>query len=432
MNDLILFLTFLTVLSSTFLGMQYLVYSMFRVWVRNAFSHLNQKRLITAAHVFLGFGNTLFFARFFIAFSNWHELGWIQNSIVKPGGIFFAIVFLLFLCAIIFHMSRIVKYLHKKVIKLKKHVNRPKKTTQETILPLSTVEETLQTRRDFLRKAGTVVFSAPIILTTGLSLTTHRNYQIVQRTLLFPQLPSGLEGLKIAHISDIHSGIFMNRNQIAEIFELINAQYPNLVMITGDLLDSHPSEIPAIKETIDFLKSDYGVFTCPGNHDHYASIESLAEALKSTKAHMLINHARNMVINGEPFSILGIDDAGAGKRDFSDLGRAISNSTEESFKILLSHRPDMFDNAINYNVDLTLAGHTHGGQIGFEFAGVELYPIDLFQKYSRGHYQIDDKQLYVNVGVGLVGAPIRLVRPEITLLTLTSNPKNKIHKIIDA
>jgi predicted MPP superfamily phosphohydrolase len=92
----------------------------------------------------------------------------------------------------------------------------------------------------------------------------------------------------------------------------------------------------------------------------------------------------------------------------------------------------MFDTAIKHDIDLTLSGHTHGGQIGFEFAGVELYPIDLFQKYSRGHYQMNDKQLYVNVGVGLVGAPIRLVRPEITLLTLTSNPNKVMHTIMDA
>lgn len=433
MNDILLFLTFISVLTSTFLGMQYLVYSMYRAWVRNAFNLQNQKKLITAVHVFLAFGNSLFFARFFIAFSDWHELAWIQNFIVKPGGIFFAIIFLLFLCSVLFHLWRILKSLLKKYAnKRKLNVSNSLSTQETESLPLSRAEESQQTRREFLRQAGTVVFTAPLILTTGLSIATHRNYQIVQKTLLYPQLPSGLEGLRIAHISDIHSGIFMNRNQIAEIFELINRQHPNLVMITGDLVDTHPSEIPAIQDTIDLLKSDYGVFTCPGNHDHYASIEGLTQALESTKANFLKNDAKNLIINGEPFSVLGIDDAGLGNRDFSDLGKALSKSTNESFKLLLSHRPDMFDKAINHGIDLTLSGHTHGGQIGFEFAGVELYPIDLFQKYSRGHYQYGDKQLYVNVGVGLVGAPIRLVRPEITIFTLTSNPKKVMHKIIDA
>lgn len=432
MNDLLLFITFLTVLTTTFLGMQFLVHSMYRAWVRSSFNEINQQRLITAVFIFFAIGNSLFFARFFIAFSDWHELSWVQNLIVKPGGIFFAIIFLLFLCSVLYYLFSFSKNIYQRVFpKNEKSVIESVDSNQEKP-SLSQKEESIQSRREFLRQAGTVVFTAPLILTTGLSFATHRNYQIVNKTLLYPNLPSGLEGLKIAHVSDIHSGIFMNRTQISEIFELINVQHPNLVMITGDLIDTHPSEIPAIQQTIDMLKSDYGVYACPGNHDHYASIDLLTDAMSETKANFLKNDAKVLKINGEPISILGIDDAGLGNRDFSDLGASLKKSEVDSFKILLSHRPDMFDTAIKHDIDLTLSGHTHGGQIGFEFAGIELYPIDLFQKYSRGHYQINDKQLYVNVGVGLVGAPIRLVRPEITLLTLTSNPKKVMHTIMDA
>jgi len=432
MNDLLLFLTFLTVLTSSFLGMQFLVYSMYRVWIRSAFNYENQQRLLTAIYIFLAIGNSLFFARFFIAFSDWHELSWVQNLIVKPGGIFFAIIFLLFMCSVLYYLFAFSKKIYKRVLSPKEGNIEESVYSNRNNTIESQKEEALQSRREFLRQTGTVVFTAPLILTTGLSFATHRNYQIVHKTLLYPNLPSGLEGLKIAHISDIHSGIFMNRTQISEIFELINAQHSNLVVITGDLIDTHPSEIPAIQQTIDMLKSDYGVYACPGNHDHYASIDLLTDALNETKAQFLKNDAKNLKINGESISILGIDDAGSGNRDFSDLEVSLKKSDVDSFKILLSHRPDMFDTAIKHDIDLTLSGHTHGGQIGFEFAGVELYPIDLFQKYSRGHYQMNDKQLYVNVGVGLVGAPIRLVRPEITLLTLTSNPNKVMHTIMDA
>jgi len=367
-------------------------------------------------YVMLVLGNVLFFIRFILTPTGFYEYPLVQSVLIEPGGIYFAWMFLLSAAGILYLEFRLIS----RFFSTKKTDEKPRFDSLQ-----NASSDPLQSRRAFIKKAGAIAFTAPLILTTGLSLATHRQYIITRQTLYYPGLASGLEGLKLVHISDIHSGIYMNRTQIAEIFELVNGLYPDLILITGDLIDTHISEIPAITSTIDMLNSTYGVYACPGNHDHYASITALESALTSTKVNFLKNDAKILRINGERVSVMGIDDAGNGSRNFADFNKALSLSEKESFRLLLSHRPDMFDIASQQSVDLTLSGHTHGGQIGFNVAGLDVYPIDFFQKYSRGHYQKNSQQLYVNVGVGLVGVPIRLLRPEITLLTLTSDPTKK-------
>jgi|GEM_PF-1090078 len=451
MNNFFLFLVFYTLMILVFGGMQYVVYQTFTKWYTFSFtSPATRSRLKKVAIGVLIAGNFLFFPRFAITYTTWHELLFIQQFMINPGGIYFAFIFVLFvfsaLYTLIRNISTFTSFARRFLKREQASSGGPQISAANKVDSPSSSPSNLQTsssysgstssglysRRQFIRTAGTVAFGAPLLLTTGLSAATHRNYVISRQTLLYPNLPSGLEGLKIAHISDIHSGIYMNPSQIQEIFEIVNSLDPNLTVITGDMVDTHESEIPGIRDTVDMLKTDYGVFGCPGNHDHYASINGLMSALSDKPVTLLRNQTRNFVINGEPISLLGIDDAGEAGRNFDDLDLAIAGANPDAFKILLSHRPHKFDDAIKHDINLTLSGHTHGGQIGFDFGPFELYPIDLFQKYSRGHYQKGEHQLYVNVGVGLVGAPIRLVRPEITEITLTSRPELKRSEVVSA
>jgi len=133
---------------------------------------------------------------------------------------------------------------------------------------------------------------------------------------------------------------------------------------------------------------------------------------------MLDNANRTLTINGEKFSMIGVDDAGYGRSNFANLDEALKGADPQMFRILLSHRPEFFPHAKKAGIDLTLSGHTHGGQVGIEFGGVNLNPAYLVTKYVRGLFNEDGRQMYVNVGVGMVGVPIRIVRPEITLITL--------------
>lgn len=436
MDNFLIFFVFYTMMLVVFGGMQYVVFQLYKRWFTYSFITGNaRKNCLRIGYGVLFIGNLLFWPRFIITYTYLHDSVFLQKFMVYPGGLYFAIIFILFVFSTLFYIWRGVQnvsdYLkfafRKEDAELTPHDTTGSNGSEETSFsadeePVPANEVSGMSRRNFIRTAGAAAFGAPLLLTTGLSAATHRNYVISKHTLYFPQLPTGLEGLRLVHISDIHSGIFMNKRQIEEIYEIINSLNPNFVAITGDLVDTHVTEIPNIRDTISMLKSDYGVFGCPGNHDHYASAEALMDALADKPISMLQNAHQELRINGEKLTVIGIDDAGEVGRDFADLEAAVRGSDPDSFRILLSHRPHMFDDARAKDINLTLSGHTHGGQIGFNIAGLELYPIDWFHPYSRGHYRKEDRHLYVNVGVGLVGAPIRLVRPEITELTFTSNP----------
>ncbi|NIR52643.1 MAG: hypothetical protein GWN61_12420 [candidate division Zixibacteria bacterium] len=210
----------------------------------------------------------------------------------------------------------------------------------------------------------------------------------------------------------------MTENQIREIWEMINSLHPQIVLLTGDFVDSSDAEIPAVYNSIKVLKSEFGVFGALGNHDHYATAEKVNNALQQRGVMMLNNSHQTLNINNESLSIVGVDDPGYGYSNYADIEKATHGLSPQSFKILLAHRPTFFPTAQKYGMDLTLSGHTHGGQIGFNFFGVEVNPIYLFYDHARGHYEENGKQLYVNAGVGMVGVPIRLVPREITQFTL--------------
>jgi len=275
-------------------------------------------------------------------------------------------------------------------------------------------------RRQFLRTAGTAMITAPVALTIGASAATAHDYQINKLRLHYPGLPSGLNGLRIVQLSDIHSGIYMTEQQMRDIFHLVNEQQPDLVAITGDFVDNSPSEIPALYRAIADLKAEYGVFGCLGNHDHYASAPMVSSALRQQGVQVLTNGSRTLRINGESLTLLGVDDIESGSTNTARMDQAAQWLPQDGFRVLLSHRPDLFDDARNRGVDLTLSGHTHGGQIGFEVMGVPFYPIHLFHDYAKGLYEIGEHKLYVNVGIGMVGVPVRLVRPELTVIELTN------------
>ena len=137
---------------------------------------------------------------------------------------------------------------------------------------------------------------------------------------------------------------------------------------------------------------------------------------------MLNNNSVDLHINNEMISIMGVDYAGTSmhRGDYADLDKAMNRVNEDTFKILLSHNPEFFSEAKKAGIDLTLAGHTHGGQIGFQLAGWNINPAYAAFKYPKGYYMEDNKQLYVNVGVGTFGLPIRTIKPEITVFTLSS------------
>ncbi len=278
-------------------------------------------------------------------------------------------------------------------------------------------------RREFLSKATALAplavgFGFPSVI-TAYSLVNHRSdYLIHSMTLRFPNLPHELRGLKIAQISDIHSGLYMPQRKMEEITEVINAQSPDLITLTGDFVSSFKEEIEPFARGFQGLKSTFGTFSCSGNHDEWAGISAIESAMNEKKLNLLRNRTAVLNIDGAKLNVIGIDFTREKKHY---LERALLSADKEGFNLLLCHHPDFFTHAKRFGIDLMLAGHTHGGQIALDFGGLEFYPIDLFYKYPRGLYEEGEsksQKLYVNLGIGITATPLRTVQAEIALITL--------------
>lgn len=278
-------------------------------------------------------------------------------------------------------------------------------------------------RREFLSKSTALVplavgFGFPSVITAYSLVNNRSDYTLHSMTLEFPNLPDELCGFKIAHISDIHSGLYMPQRKMEEITEVVNAQFPDLIALTGDFVSSFKEEIEPFVKGFKGLKSTFGTFSCAGNHDEWAGISAIESAFNQTNLSLLRNRTAVLNIDGAILNVIGIDFT---REKIHYLDTALQSAHPDGFNLLLSHHPDFFTHAKRFGIDLMLAGHTHGGQIALEFAGIEFYPIDLFYKYPRGLYEEgigQSQKLYVNLGIGITATPLRTVQAEIALITL--------------
>jgi uncharacterized protein len=407
-------LIFIGVILLIFGAMQYYEYRTVRRWMHRAFAPDRRQQIHRYLLISLGIGNLLLVFQLVLRGNNAYEMPFLQYTIVFPAGIFFAAVILGFLIILVKDIVRLVLFWIRRGMSLLEKLGKSESTTVD---PATEAGLSVR-RREFLKLSGTATlaatFGAPFIS----AIASPRDYRINRVLLSFPDLPAGLHGLTIAQISDVHSGIYMTESHMMEIMEIANSLHANIVALTGDHVDNSDLQIPPVCNAMKGLKSDYGVFGCLGNHDHFATAEKVSEALQQVNVVMLDNAHRTLVINGEKISLVGVDDAGHDSSNFACLEDAVRGLDAETFKVLLSHRPEFFSKAKAAGMDLTLAGHTHGGQVGIEFWGINLNPAYLATKYVRGFFKEDGKQMYVNVGVGMVAVPIRIVRPEITLFTL--------------
>jgi len=410
MNQLLLFALFSTVIAVLFGSMQYRLYRVFLRWTANAYAEPEQESRHRQARWIILIVNILFFAQMVVRGTSVYDQTVVQVFLIYPMGWFFGMVVLAFLLVTAFDVVRLVRWSGNRLILLI--------SSRETASapPAKPVPD--PGRRKFLRLGGlsaaSVIGAVPIIA----SVRTARDYQINRLSLTYDNLPSGLDGFTIAQVSDIHSGIYMTEGDMREIFEIVNSLEANAITITGDFVDSSDSQIEPLFKAVQMLKAEYGIFGCLGNHDHFATARKVSSAVEQRGIIMLNNSNVRLAVNGERISIVGIDDAGRGQANFADWNKALDDVDPDSFKIALTHRPDEWDHTRSAGMDLTLAGHTHGGQVGFRLGPLNLNPVHLIHKYAMGLYSQDSAHLYVNVGVGMVGVPIRMVKPEVALLTL--------------
>ena len=207
----------------------------------------------------------------------------------------------------------------------------------------------------------------------------------------------------------------MPADQIRRCVAITNRLKPDLIVMTGDFVAWDPEAEGEVVQALSGLRAPYGVFGCLGNHETETSTEDSITRLFATYNVRILRQVNAPIqVRGDMLNLIGVDDS------LSRLGGVESLMMSDTVNILLSHDPDNFDWAARLGIDLTLAGHTHGGQLSLEFLRRGLCLSRLMSPYTSGWYEKPGgQQLYVNRGIGTIVFPIRLgARPEITVLEL--------------
>lgn len=291
------------------------------------------------------------------------------------------------------------------------------------------------TRSVFMSWLG-LAMGGTLFSTLIYGFTNKYNYQLNRVRLSFKNLPQGFRGLKIVQVSDIHSGSFMDKQAVMKGVDNIMKEKADLILFTGDLVNDRASEMESYMDVFGKLRAPLGVYSILGNHDYgdYVRWESAKhkadnlERLKQVHAELgwrlLLNEHVTLEHNGDRIGLLGVENWSAkgnfGK--YGDLGAASSGTENLPFKILMSHDPSHWEGEVlekHTDIDLVLAGHTHGMQFGVEVPGFRWSPVQYMYKQWAGLYTSGEQKLYVNRGFGFIGYPGRVgILPEITVLTL--------------
>lgn len=281
-------------------------------------------------------------------------------------------------------------------------------------------------RRMFLERTAGIVTTAPFFAGAYGLLYGRLNLETTTQKVPLPRLPRSFDGFRIAQMSDIHIGPFMPFEQIRKYVEITNALKPDLIVLTGDFVTSDPSTQEAVVAALSGLAAPFGVFGCLGNHDAWCRVEkSITELFRQRGVRILRSETVRIAIQGEWINLIGTDfqsrhQFGPSAPVANLLADVAPLMVRDRVNILLSHNPDTFDRAAELGVDLSMAGHTHGGQAALEFISPEIAPSRLVTPYVAGWFRKPGGQLYVNRGIGTIGVPIRIgAPPEITIYQLT-------------
>ena len=340
-----------------------------------------------------------------------------------------------------------------------RHRANPPRPVWETAhnAPAAAVTEQLAdpSRRYFFRAVTAAAGAAPFLGAMYGYAAERLDYHVRNIEIPIPDLPAGLEGMRIVQLSDIHLSGYMPRSEVRRAVEMANELTADLAVITGDFITGANDPLADCVEELRMLRAPLGVWGCNGNHEIYAKVEHTARTLfDQAGMRLLRQEAAQLTFKGSQFNLIGVDYQRERTNEghkLQTLGGVESLVRRDMPNILLSHNPNSFPRAAEIGIQLSLAGHTHGGQIQVEILDRRLSPARFITDYIAGLYQrpmfapsinpaassgepyaeapkiaaqtnsssSGMASIYVNRGLGTVGAPVRLgVPPEITLIVL--------------
>ena len=237
-------------------------------------------------------------------------------------------------------------------------------------------------------------------------------------------LPPGLDGIRIAQLSDLHVGPHTSQRHLSRIADRVREAEPDLIVLTGDQVDDFPLDVEPLAAAFGGLSAPLGVFAVAGNHDVYAGWAEVRRGMEEVGWRVLVNEAVPLERNGSRLWLAGTGDpagrggpGGADPTVVPDVARALASVPAGAFTVALAHNPALWPELAARGVDLTLSGHTHYGQMAIP--GLEWSLASVFLEHAMGTYRHGDSVLYINPGTNFWGIPFRIGAPsEVTVVTL--------------
>jgi predicted MPP superfamily phosphohydrolase len=281
--------------------------------------------------------------------------------------------------------------------------------------------------------SGSVGRWALALAALGLAVLGLAGYASTRRLVVrhldvrFDHLPAGLEGMRIAQISDLHVGPHTSRRHLARVAAAVRDAQPDLIAVTGDQVDDYARDVETFAEAFRGLSAPLGVFAIPGNHDVYAGWAAVRRGLEAMGMTVLVNEAIPLERQGARFWVAGTGDpagraASRGRTGNTtgvapDIERTLAAVPPGGFTLALAHNPALWPALARRGVELTLSGHTHYGQLVIPWLGWSL--ASPFLEHAMGEHRTGSSHLYINPGTNYWGIPFRIgTPPEVTVLTL--------------
>lgn len=338
---------------------------------------------------------------------------------------------------------RLLQWTGQKISVLKQNdVTIPTEVVSTEQLPagkeeLSGADSSKISRSVFLTTTALVATALPVVSMGFGILSGAHDYRVHHHILRLPKLPKSFDGIRIAQLSDIHSGSFFNKTAVKGGVEMLLREKPDLVFFTGDLVNNVAKEVKDYIDIFGKVTAPLGVYSTLGNHDYgdYTTWSSPAAKQQNMKdmyaAHkalgwnLMLNEHTLIKEGADSIAVLGVENYGGGRfPKYGKLQQAYQGTEDIPVKLLLSHDPSHWDLEVipQYkDIDLTLSGHTHGMQFGIEIGNFKWSPVQYMYPQWAGLYQKNQQYLYVNRGYGYIGYPGRIgILPEITIIELQS------------